>query len=292
MAQRSALDCLIRPSAPGVVAHRGARNLAPENTVEAVRAALGLAVRAVEFDVDVSSDGVPIVIHQETLEPDSTGRSLRLAGADLTRAWTLAMSYERISGLDAGRWHAPAFAGAKVPRLEQLLSLEWGDRMALVELKDPFFWSDPAKGDSAFRICDAALPSVQSFVGRGARAALLSFSPYILEICKERLPEVPRIYAVWTDKRGDLDGVLREARALEASAVTMPDFVAIEDRPWVEKIHDLGIQAQVYEVSPDAHGEPGAWTAEKRRPIWEALVRAKVDTITSDFPDQLLEFLE
>ena len=49
---------------PRVIGHRGAAGLAPENTVASFRKAAELGVRWVEFDVHLSADGVPVVIHE------------------------------------------------------------------------------------------------------------------------------------------------------------------------------------------------------------------------------------
>ena len=53
---------------PGIVAHRGWATRYPENTLAAINGALAAGVRAVEFDVQLSRDGVPIVIHDATLQ--------------------------------------------------------------------------------------------------------------------------------------------------------------------------------------------------------------------------------
>jgi glycerophosphoryl diester phosphodiesterase len=55
-------------------AHRGARRQAPENTLPAFRRAVELGAEGVEFDVQLSADGVPVVIHDETLERTTDGR--------------------------------------------------------------------------------------------------------------------------------------------------------------------------------------------------------------------------
>ena len=76
------------PTLPGariVLAHRGARALAPENTLAALRAAARAGARWVEIDVDVIGDGTVIVIHDSSLDrtTDRTGPYYRLRAADL-----------------------------------------------------------------------------------------------------------------------------------------------------------------------------------------------------------------
>ena len=53
---------------PLIVAHRGARRLAPENTLAAARQAYALGADAWELDVEMSADHVPVLLHDDTLE--------------------------------------------------------------------------------------------------------------------------------------------------------------------------------------------------------------------------------
>lgn len=54
-------------SYPQVIAHRGGGSLAPENTLAAFQCGLNHGLHAVEFDVMLTKDGVPVVIHDEKL---------------------------------------------------------------------------------------------------------------------------------------------------------------------------------------------------------------------------------
>ncbi len=96
---------------PPVVAHRGASIAAPENTGAAFRRAAELGARAVEFDVKVSSDGIPVVIHDDTV--DRTTNATGPVGGFTAAA---------LAALDAGSWFDPAFAGQGVPALVDTLA--------------------------------------------------------------------------------------------------------------------------------------------------------------------------
>lgn len=114
-----------RVSAPEIVAHRGGAGLAPENTLAAVARAARLGLRWVEVDAQLLADGAVVLFHDEYLERCTDGRGR------LTEA-----RWADVSGLDAGSWFAPAFAGERIPRLGALLEL--GARNGLgvnVELK-------------------------------------------------------------------------------------------------------------------------------------------------------------
>jgi glycerophosphoryl diester phosphodiesterase len=93
---------------PRVWAHRCGGRLAPENTLAGLRAAASAGCRGVEFDVMLSADGVPLLIHDETLERTTNGRG---AVAETPIA--------QLRALDAGAWFGAQFAGERLPTLEE-----------------------------------------------------------------------------------------------------------------------------------------------------------------------------
>jgi glycerophosphoryl diester phosphodiesterase len=95
---------------PQIIGHRGAKANAPENTLVSIGKAHEEGAAWVEFDVKLTSDGVPILIHDATLERTTSGQ-----GEVRNR------SLADIRRLDAGRWFGPAFAGERVPTLAETL---------------------------------------------------------------------------------------------------------------------------------------------------------------------------
>ncbi|MEK4064114.1 MULTISPECIES: glycerophosphodiester phosphodiesterase [unclassified Paenibacillus] len=107
------------------VAHRGFSGKAPENTLAAVRMALALPyVRWMEIDVQLTRDGVPVVIHDFTLDRTTNGHG-KIKNMD----------YEHLRRLDAGSWKGRAFRGERVPSLEEVLELASGRLRLNIELK-------------------------------------------------------------------------------------------------------------------------------------------------------------
>jgi glycerophosphoryl diester phosphodiesterase len=105
-------------------AHRGARAIAPENTLPAFQAALDLGVDGIELDVQRSSDDVLVVMHDFTVDRTTNGCG---RVAELTLA--------EIKELDAGESFDKRFSGTRVPTLDEVLNLI-GDRCAVnVEIK-------------------------------------------------------------------------------------------------------------------------------------------------------------
>ena len=107
-----------------VIAHRGDSIRYPENTLDAIRAAFDLGADAVEVDVRLSRDGVPMVFHDDTLERTTNGR-----GSFASR------SLKELEALDAGGWMAPRFKGLRIPTLEEAVHAAAGRGSLLLDLK-------------------------------------------------------------------------------------------------------------------------------------------------------------
>ncbi len=71
-----------------------------------------LGVRWVEFDVHLTADGVPVVIHDDTVNRTTSGRGK-----------VAALSLAQLQALDAGTWFQPRFRGERVPTLEAIVAL-------------------------------------------------------------------------------------------------------------------------------------------------------------------------
>lgn len=97
---------------PPVIGHRGAAARAPENTLAGLRRAKDLGCAWVEFDVRLTADGVPVLCHDPRLDRTTNG-SGSLSG----------LTFAAIRECDAGRWFDPAFAGERVPTLDEALTL-------------------------------------------------------------------------------------------------------------------------------------------------------------------------
>ncbi|MCM3715828.1 glycerophosphodiester phosphodiesterase [Alkalihalobacillus oceani] len=109
-----------------IIAHRGWSGQAPENTLAAFRLALDEPfITEVELDVHLSKDGIPVVIHDHTLERTTNGRG---AVRDYT--------FSELQQLTAGSWFSQEFMAEKIPSLEQVFQMFKGRTSRLViELK-------------------------------------------------------------------------------------------------------------------------------------------------------------
>jgi len=104
---------------PLIIGHRGASALAPENTLAAFTRALHTGADGIEFDVRLSYDGVPVVIHDASL-----------ARTALIDRLVSELTSEELQKIDVGTWfdrrqlpHQTNYAGEKLPTLSQVFDL-------------------------------------------------------------------------------------------------------------------------------------------------------------------------
>ncbi|MNI17376.1 Glycerophosphoryl diester phosphodiesterase [compost metagenome] len=108
-----------------VTAHRGSSDTAPENTLIAFRQAIQAGAGYAELDVQETSDGVIVVMHD--------GNAKRTTGIDKPM-WEV--TYEELIQVSAGSWYGEHFADEKVPTLEQVIDLAKGNIKLNIELKN------------------------------------------------------------------------------------------------------------------------------------------------------------
>jgi len=153
------------------IAHRGASAAAPPNTLAAFEKAIELGADGIEFDVHFSADGVPVVIHDFTVDAttDGSGRV-----ADLTLA--------QLKQLDAGTRFDPAFTGERIPTLDDVLRAV-GNRLLLnIELKTT------SLGDNGL---ERAVITLVEQHGLSRRVLFSSFNPFSLRRAKRIAPHIP-----------------------------------------------------------------------------------------------------
>lgn len=107
-----------------VWAHRGASAEAPENTLTAFLRAVDLGARGIELDVQLTRDGVPVVLHDPTLERTTDGRG-----------WVGDWNWAELRRLDAGGWFDKTFAGERIPSLSEVLAVVPEEVWVNIELK-------------------------------------------------------------------------------------------------------------------------------------------------------------
>jgi glycerophosphoryl diester phosphodiesterase len=160
---------------PRIIGHRGGGALAPENTLAGIRRAAELGFAGVEFDVMLTADKIPVLIHDETLERTTSGRGS-----------VAAIPYARLAGLDAGSWFGPAYRDERVPAFEQAarICVELG-LWANVEIK-------PASGFERETASVAVKLAGELWAGASKKPLLSSFHRTCLGVAQAAAPEFER----------------------------------------------------------------------------------------------------
>jgi glycerophosphoryl diester phosphodiesterase len=203
-----------KPANPQVIAHRGGRALAPENTLKAFQNAIALGVDWLELDVQRTQDGALVVIHDDTVDRTTNGTG---AVRDLT--------LDQIRALDAGE-------GEKVPTFEEVLQLAKSAGIQIMpEAKDPEFY--PGLGtemaQAVTQAGDDQQTAIQSF-DPGALAEVLAVNPQI---------KLAPLFGLWQFSLKDPQP--------SGSKMVLPMGEMVLLDPWmIKQAHDLGRQVFVW----------------------------------------------
>jgi glycerophosphoryl diester phosphodiesterase len=160
-------------------AHRGASFDAPANTLAAFERAAAVGADGIELDVHLSRDGEMVVIHDFAVDHTTDGRGL-------VRDKTLA----ELKELDAGRWFGSAFAGQRIPTLQEVIDAV-GRRLLLnIELK--------ARGQRDDGLAAAVAAAVEQN-NLFDRVVVSSFSRLAIRRVRHLNPRIPIGYLYYLD---------------------------------------------------------------------------------------------
>lgn len=220
---------LKRSSEVGVIAHRGAAALAPENTLASMRLAIEQGADFIETDLQLTADGVPVLMHDPEIDRTTNG-----AGAVASH------TLEQLRALDAGGWYGAEFAGEPVPTLEEFVALlRPAPTRAFVELK--------AEWPTASVIAAIELLRSEHLTNR---VVLASFERTTLEDVRVFGPEFATVLLTRDLEPETIDYAID----LQASAVCARDSLIAENAHVVSALHDAGIGTIAYTLN-----EPAQW---------------------------------
>ncbi len=169
---------------PRWVAHRGAGKLAPENTLAAFKLGASHGYRMFECDVKLSSDGVPFLLHDDTLDRTTSGQ-----GAAGLQTW------QALQQLDAGSWHSSCYAGEPIPSLDTIADYCISNGFDLnIEIK-------PTPGTDEVTGKIVAQHAARLWQNSDRLPLLTSFKPDALQAAMDAAPDLPRgllLHALWT----------------------------------------------------------------------------------------------
>ncbi len=240
---------------PRVFAHRGARIVAPENTLIAFQRAQEMGVDGIELDVQASSDGVLYIMHDFNLERTSTGHG-RLTSHTAAELDTY----------DAGSYFGTDFIGTHIPTLEQVFDLVGNRCLVNVEIKN-LDWDGGREVEPLVAMIQRRRLHDQVIVS--------SFNPIALIKMRWLDPSIPLglLYKL------DLPIYLRRAwfGPLIAPEALHPHY-SLVDEAFMARARSQGQFVNTWTVNDPE---------EARR-----LARLGVDVIITDAPDQIIQALD
>src|SRR4029453_14683954 len=243
---------------PVVVAHRGASSTRPENTIPSFEEAIRLGAGILEFDVRLSRDGVPVVIHDAAVDRTTDGTGL-----------VHELTADELSSLNAGTAAEPT----PLPTLAEVLRCVSGRAAIAVEIKN--IPGEPAFEPTREPIVEAVHAELERQGFEGA-VLVVSFNPSSIAASKAVAPGVPTGFLT-TDLVEP-----REALAYAVSAghdMILPGTRAsIPAGPsFVGEVHAAGLRL-------------GTWTGDDPETFGMLLGRG-FDTVASNDPEMALAVL-
>lgn len=255
-------------SKPLILGHRGSSAIAPENTLAAFSRAIRDGADGVEFDVRLSRDGVPVVIHDATLK--RTGR-IDQPVSELTAA--------ELQEIDVGSWFAeqrqntPTFAGEKLPSLAQVFELFAENSGVLyIEMK-----------------CDATEgPALAAEVVRLTREAQMADRVVVESFDLSAILEVKRVdseirtAALFEPRLSQPISTVRRLKAVDAALDVGADEIAL---------HHTLAGLRVIEKARRTGLEIVVWTVDE--PVWISRARSfGVKALIANNPATMVRYRE
>ena len=239
--------------------HRGAAGLAPENTLIAIRKGISLGVDRVEIDLQQTSDGVVVVMHDETVNRTTKGEGL-----------VKEMTFVEIKKLDAGSCFSPEFKGEKIPSLEEVLQTVKGQCDLVIEIK---------KGNDYYPyIIEHTLALIKKYEAT-EWCIIHSFNLNALIEVHRQMPEL-RMHRLFVAKFRGLPLIYDGSFGV----------LEIEKYPYIEEYSIMfpfankGIIDQLHEQGKKVN----VWTVDDKKQI-NRLINLGVDGIITDRPDLMSE---
>ena len=164
---------------PWLIAHRGANAEAPENTMAAFDAAMAHGVDGLEFDVQMTGDGVPVIFHDDTLK--------RMTGE---RGSVSDYPHNAVAGFETGARYSGKWRAAAIPDLEAVLAAYADRAVLMIELKAVGRAGDAA--DRKNRLARRVVECIERRVNNTTRGNLLilSFDADILAAARHLAPDL------------------------------------------------------------------------------------------------------
>ena len=285
--------------------HRGARGLAPENTLPAFERALALSVTTLELDIAITRDGVLVIHHDTTLNPNTTrdaaGRFIEQRPAIHSLTWAQLQAYD-VGRLKPGTEYARQFPeqrpvdGTRIPRLADLFDLvkRSGDDKVRFDIETKLDPAKPAETPDPEAFARALVAEIRK-AGMAGRSVIQSFDWRTLQVVQKIAPEIPTAYLTVQRRfdnvgAGRPEGSLWTARFQYREYGSVPKMIkAAGGSHWSAYFGDL--DAQKVKEAQSLGLKVLAWTVNDPADMGRMLDLG-VDGLITDRPDLARTLLE
>lgn len=277
--------------------HRGARGLAPENTLAGFEAALFMGVTTLELDIAISADGVPVIHHDQVLNPDITrdasGRWLQARDQAIHRLTLAQLEAWDVGRINPASRYALDFAeqvpqdGERIPTLaalfEQVRTLRASGVRFNIETKLQPGSAVPSATPEVFV---RAIVDVVRAHGMAQRVSLQSFDWRTLQVARQIAPELPTVFLTAQLPRFDTVASGDWTLGLRAADFdTTADLVAAAGgNTWSP--HHSNLSQAVLKRARALGLRVIPWTVNEIADM-ERLINWGVDGLITDHPDRL-----
>ncbi len=234
----------------------GQSGVAPENTIPAIQKAIDLGSAYIEIDVQLSSDGEVVVIHDETVDRTTNGEG---RVKDMTLA--------DLQSLDAGSWFSDDFIGEKIPTLEEALRLDYKKSKLIIEVKN---------SGNLYPGLEKKIVDLVHKTESASKVIYKSFGMETLAIFRDLDPKVEQVYVTIgpvVDGLLIIDDWARFGSLFDVDAEYYQVHRFLASKSLVRKVKEAGKKLIIWDVQKDKH--------------FRKMEELGVDIIETDWPESL-----
>jgi glycerophosphoryl diester phosphodiesterase len=253
---------------PLIIAHRGASNAAPENTMEAFNLAWNLGADGIEGDFHLTHDGHIVAIHDANTGKVSGGKiKLLVKKANL----------KELQGIDVGSWKDKKYSGARIPTLEQVIDSVPDGKKIFVEIKCGTEIMAPL-----IKVLDQRMKERPELANQ---ISFIAFDYHVIKACRKQWPEIEANFlesykktkatGTWTPDQNDVFQTLKVSLASGLGTQANEEVI---DSGFVKRLRKSKLSFHCWTINDIE-------TARHFRDLG-------VDSITTDFPKRIRDGLK
>ena len=262
------LISLASSETPLIIAHRGASNAAPENTMEAFNLAWNLGADGIEGDFYLTHDGHIVAIHDANTGKVSGGKiKLLVKKANL----------KELQGIDVGSWKDKKYSGARIPTLEQVIDSVPDGKKFFIEIKCGTEIMAPL-----IKVLDQRMKERPELANQ---ISFIAFDYHVIKACRKQWPEIEANFlesykktkatGTWTPDQNDVFQTLKVSLASGLGTQANEEVI---DSGFVKRLRKSKLSFHCWTINDIE-------TARHFRDLG-------VDSITTDFPKRIKDGLK